>query len=512
MPERAGSPPAGDPLAQFLAAVRRPLEFLAARRRATAAARTQLPGARARRARPRAAHAPVDGAAARRARRAVRAARASSRRAPPARARCAGRRVPRAARRSSRRAAAAARDIAARRTGAARGDLAAALVRLAQSVQFAKDVGPRRAELLRKFGIETVEDLLYHLPFRYEDRRRVRDDRQRAARRGGEHRRRDRAARRAHRRRAAGAASSRACCATRPGCSALTWYHQVTYFRARFQRRPALLVLRQGRALARRRQAHRAPRGRARARRASRRGDPAGLREADHDDASARCARSCSSAVRDYADARAERPARRGHAAARALTDPGAALRALHLPDARRRRRPRSTRFALAGASLAGLRRALLPAARPGPAPAPDRSGVRPGAAARAARSTERLARGAAVRAHRARSSASSREIDADMARPHPMHRLVQGDVGSGKTIVALFAALVAIENGYQVAFMAPTELLAEQHFATIARVRRGARRARRAAHRRARAQRAASALRGAGRAARSSSSSARTP
>ena len=60
-------------------------------------------------------------------------------------------------------------------------------------------------------------------------------------------------------------------------------------------------------------------------------------------------------------------------------------------------------------------------------------------------------------------------EIYADMAQPHPMHRLVQGDVGSGKTIVALFAALVAIENGYQAAFMAPTELLAEQHFATIA-------------------------------------------
>ncbi|HXQ21064.1 MAG TPA: ATP-dependent DNA helicase RecG, partial [Candidatus Acidoferrales bacterium] len=60
------------------------------------------------------------------------------------------------------------------------------------------------------------------------------------------------------------------------------------------------------------------------------------------------------------------------------------------------------------------------------------------------------------------------REILADMAKPHPLHRLVQGDVGSGKTIVALFAALVAIENERQAAFMAPTELLAEQHFSTI--------------------------------------------
>jgi ATP-dependent DNA helicase RecG len=61
-------------------------------------------------------------------------------------------------------------------------------------------------------------------------------------------------------------------------------------------------------------------------------------------------------------------------------------------------------------------------------------------------------------------------QILADLARAHPMHRLVQGDVGSGKTIVALFGALAAIENGCQAAFMAPTELLAEQHFATIER------------------------------------------
>lgn len=56
-------------------------------------------------------------------------------------------------------------------------------------------------------------------------------------------------------------------------------------------------------------------------------------------------------------------------------------------------------------------------------------------------------------------------EIARDLADNKPLHRLIQGDVGSGKTIVALMSCLVAIENGFQVAVMAPTEILAEQHF-----------------------------------------------
>ncbi len=65
----------------------------------------------------------------------------------------------------------------------------------------------------------------------------------------------------------------------------------------------------------------------------------------------------------------------------------------------------------------------------------------------------------------------ATREIVKDMCGPERMHRLLQGDVGSGKTVVALFAALLAMENGFQAAVMAPTELLAEQHANSMAKM-----------------------------------------
>jgi ATP-dependent DNA helicase RecG len=59
-------------------------------------------------------------------------------------------------------------------------------------------------------------------------------------------------------------------------------------------------------------------------------------------------------------------------------------------------------------------------------------------------------------------------EVAGDMSKPYPMHRLIEGEVGSGKTVIALYACLIAIEGGRQAAFMAPTEVLAEQHYLTV--------------------------------------------
>ncbi len=66
------------------------------------------------------------------------------------------------------------------------------------------------------------------------------------------------------------------------------------------------------------------------------------------------------------------------------------------------------------------------------------------------------------------------REIGADMRKAHPMHRLLQGDVGSGKTLVALFGCVAAVQSGYQAAIMAPTEILARQHYENIRGILKG--------------------------------------
>src|SRR5262249_13652721 len=68
----------------------------------------------------------------------------------------------------------------------------------------------------------------------------------------------------------------------------------------------------------------------------------------------------------------------------------------------------------------------------------------------------------------------SVREIEGDMQQQVPMLRLLQGDAGSGKTLVALMALLIAIEAGAQGAFLAPTEILARQHYETLSRLLAG--------------------------------------
>jgi hypothetical protein len=121
------------------------------------------------------------------------------------------------------------------------GEMDAALEQLGKTVQFVRGVGPRRADMLRRFGIENVEQLLYHLPFRYEDRRTVRTIRE--ARPGEEAgivgeivQLSDRVVGRARRRILEGVLRDET------GLLGLTWYNQVTYFRARYRTGQKCLV------------------------------------------------------------------------------------------------------------------------------------------------------------------------------------------------------------------------------------------------------------------------------
>jgi ATP-dependent DNA helicase RecG len=85
----------------------------------------------------------------------------------------------------------------------------------------------------------------------------------------------------------------------------------------------------------------------------------------------------------------------------------------------------------------------------------------------------DRFRRGLPFSLTKAQESAIS-EISADLAGPHPMHRLLQGDVGSGKTVVAISALLTGVQGGHQGALMAPTEVLAEQHYSGVSGLVRG--------------------------------------
>ena len=458
MAEVAGAPSGGDALGDFLAAVRRPLEYLASAG-AAAAARTQIPGRQL-------------AARGRQLRRAVDAGRRQALDTLCQRLdRLEDATTPdeRAALAAECRALLAAvsgqggRDIAPEYRPTS-GDVGVALERLRLSVQYAKEVGPARAPKLQKFGLGTVEDLLYHLPFRYEDRRRVRDV---ASVQVGEEagivgeivQIEERTVGRAHRRILTGTLRDDS------GLLGLVWYNHVASYRTRYRSGMRCRVY-----------------GRVER-------SPAGGKRIVHPDVElapdseanagivpvyekpttmpvATMRRIIQRAAADFADV-VPRVLPAAVVAGAGVADPGLALRALHAPapdaDVERLNRfaTRAHRalvfdelfFLHLGLGLKRRQIAREPGLPLGPAGA---------LSARLAAALPFPLTGAQRRV--------IEEIAADLALPHPMHRLVQGDVGSGKTVVALAAALRAIEHGGQAAFMAPTELLAEQHHATLTR------------------------------------------
>jgi ATP-dependent DNA helicase RecG len=346
---------------------------------------------------------------------------------------------------------------------------ATAIGALGQPVATIRSVGPKRSAELVRFGLETIEDVLFHLPFRYDDRRRVTAMRDlplgEEAGTVGE---------------VASVREMRVGRSRRPllevvlhdGPSALqlVWFNQLAYFRTRFRVGQRLLV--HGRV--------EGPLG----------GGPLRIAHPDvtvlgpDDPPEARAGivpvyekptpwpvsamrRIVQTAVAEHADhVPAGIPP--DVAARLRLLDPARALRWVHDPPPTADVGTLDRGDSLAHRSLVfdelfflqlglALRRSAT-VREPGTSFPPS---VRLVPALRAAlpftptRAQERAAA----------------EIAADLAEPHPMRRLLQGDVGSGKTLVALMVALGVVETGAQVAIMAPTELLAEQHHATIRRL-----------------------------------------
>lgn len=334
---------------------------------------------------------------------------------------------------------------------------------LGQPLQYVRGIGPRRAALFERMGLSTIEDLLYHLPFRYEDRRRV--CRIADARPGdvvtvaGEitHLA-ERFVGRTQRR------ILEAAIRDDSGLLALTWFHQVAYFRDRWRVGQSCLVHGkvEGVPGTQKRIVH--PE--------IEEGDPghgAGILPVYQKPTtvSVNVMRTLvQQVVRDHSERLPSvLPARVVQAAG--VTDLGTAMRQIHLPDREADVDELNECRSVAHRSLVfdelfflqlgmALRRRSLES-EPGLA-LPETGEL-----------TRRFREALPFRYTRAQERVL-KEILADMARPQPMHRLVQGDVGSGKTVVALHAALVAIENGWQAAILAPTELLAEQHYATVAR------------------------------------------
>jgi ATP-dependent DNA helicase RecG len=338
-------------------------------------------------------------------------------------------------------------------------------VKLSDPIQYVKGVGPKRATVLEKAGFATVEDLIYHLPFRYEDRRLVSPLDQTSmgetvtlfGRITGAREIRMRGGRRS---------MLQATFQDETGWLTLVWFHQASYFKKRLDQEGRWVV--HGRI------------------EASRRGgiqivhpeiDPVGDEQTIDDVARIVPVYQKPTDVPLAAMRTAVERAVEGAAhLAKSVVPPvirerhrflpiADALRAVHAPDnqtdpvdlARFATPAHATLifeelFALQiGMSLRKKARAAL--AGTSIAPAPKRIAE-----------FRKLLPFSLTGAQRRVID----EISQDLARPHPMNRLVHGDVGSGKTVVAFAAASQTCAAGHQVAFMAPTELLAEQHFATM--------------------------------------------
>jgi len=355
--------------------------------------------------------------------------------------------------------------------------LAGVLEILRTPVQYVKGVGPRRAELLRRMGINTVEDLLYHLPFRYEDRRQMRRIGDLCV--GEEATIVGRITEASEwRRRGSWQKVLRLLLEDDTGSLPLLWYHQIAYFRSRY--RPGQRVLVHGKVEAQRRTTATLWGG------GGGRGGPLRMIHPQIELLSQEDQVEGGKLVAVY-----NKPTEMSVSMMRRIV--GAAVEGFlhHVPSAlpedfARKRGVMPLAQALrelhqpsADADLEQLNRAASRAHRSvvydelfflqlGLALRRRALGERAGIAFRvpSPRAAELVAKLPFELTQAQRRVLA--EIERDMASTRPMNRLVQGDVGSGKTVVALLAAMVAIDSGYQAALMVPTELLAEQHCQTL--------------------------------------------
>jgi len=342
------------------------------------------------------------------------------------------------------------------------GDLGPALALLAASAQFVKGVGPKRAEQLARFGIATVEDVLYHLPFRYEDRRSLTPIAQlvpgseatvaaEIVAVGTSY------AGRRRRRVLEAKASDGGAVLT------LTWFHQIGYFEQKLKTGTRIVLhgkLETG--YGRRQMIH----------------PEVEVLDCTEDELgrivpiyekptemSVGAMRKIVHAARAEIGERLPSVLPADVAARRRLVDLAAAFAEVHEPERDADVEPLNQGRSAAHRSIVFDELFFLEL---GMMLRKHSIAEEPGIALRSRGELGgQLRRRLPFRLTRAQERVLG-EIAGDMAEPHPMNRLIQGDVGSGKTVVAALAALDAIECGYQVALMAPTEILAEQHYATV--------------------------------------------